>query len=85
MRIGPYCKVLPFFIYLVFIFFDFLDFGVIIEGSLSAIRKCDIAQLVSELRLCVVNAALSECRWWWFTTNHESGFTDEMRMIIEFD
>ncbi len=41
-----------------------------------------IVQLVSELRLCVLNAASSESRWWRFTANHWTGFTDEMHMTI---
>ncbi len=40
------------------------------------------AQLVSELRLCVVNAASSESMWWRFSTDHRIGFTDEMYMTI---
>ncbi len=38
-----------------------------------------------DLQLCVVNAAPSESSWWRFTTNHRTGFTDEIRMIIAFD
>ncbi len=45
----------------------------------------NIALLVSDLRLCVLNAAPFESRWWRFTANHGTGFTDEMRMIIAFD
>ncbi len=43
------------------------------------------ALLVSELRLCVVNAAPSESRWWRFTADYRTGFTDKMRMEIGFD
>ncbi len=42
----------------------------------------DIAKLVSELRLCVLNAAPFENSWWRFINNHRTGFTDEMRMTI---
>ncbi len=45
----------------------------------------EIALLVSDLRLCVLTAAPSESRWWRFTANHGTGFTEEMRMIIAFD
>ncbi len=45
----------------------------------------DIASLVSELRLCVLNAAPFENRWWRFTANQGAGFTDEMRMHIAWD
>ncbi len=34
--------------------------------------------------LCIKYAP-SESRWWRFTTNHRTGFTDEMHMIIAFD
>ncbi len=40
----------------------------------------DFAWLVSELRLRVLNAAPSENRWWRFTANQRTSFTDEMRM-----
>ncbi len=42
-------------------------------------------KLVSDLRLCVLNAAPSENRWWRFTTNQGTGFTDEMRKHIAWD
>ncbi len=42
----------------------------------------DISWLVSELRFCVLTAAPFENRWWLFTTNHGTSFTDEMRMRI---
>ncbi len=42
----------------------------------------EIAQLVSDLRLCVLNAAPYENSWWRFTANHRTVFTDEMRMTI---
>ncbi len=42
----------------------------------------DIASLVSNLWLCVLNAASSESRWWRFTANHRTGFTDEMHKTI---
>ncbi len=45
----------------------------------------DIASLVSELRLCVLNAAPFENRWWRLTANQGTGFTDEMRMHIAWD
>ncbi len=32
--------------------------------------------------LCVLNAAPFESRWWRFTANHRTVFTDEMRMTI---
>ncbi len=32
-----------------------------------------------------LTAAPSENRWWRFTANHGTGFTVEMRMLIEFD
>ncbi len=32
--------------------------------------------------LCVLNAAPSENRWWRFTTNHRTGFTDAMHRTI---
>ncbi len=38
--------------------------------------------LFSELRLCVLNTAPFENRWWRFTANHRTVFTDEMRMTI---
>ncbi len=41
--------------------------------------------LVSDLRLCVLNAAPFENRWWRLTANQETGFTDEMRMHIAWD
>ncbi len=46
------------------------------------IADCGIAYLVSDLRLCVLNAAPSENSWWRFTANHRTVFTDEMRMTI---
>ncbi len=39
----------------------------------------------SELQLCVLNATPFENRWWRFTANHGTGFTDEMRMTIACD
>ncbi len=45
----------------------------------------DIASLVSDLRLCVLNAAPFENRWWRLTANQGAGFTDEMRMHIAWD
>ncbi len=45
----------------------------------------DIASLVSDLRLCVLNASPFENRWWRFTANQGTGFTDEMRMHIAWD
>ncbi len=33
----------------------------------------------------VLNAAPFESRWWRFTANHGTGFTDEKRTIIAFD
>ncbi len=48
----------------------------------SAIFGSDLA---GGLRLCVLNAAPSESRWWRFTANHGTGFTDKMRMILAFD
>ncbi len=40
----------------------------------------DISWLVSEL--CVLTAAPFESRWWRFSANHRTSFTDEMRMRI---
>ncbi len=48
-------------------------------------NESDIASLVSDLRLGVLNAALFENRWWRFTANQGAGFTDEMRMHIAWD
>ncbi len=45
----------------------------------------DFAWLVSELWLRVLNAAPSENRWWRFTANQRTGFTDEMCMRIAWD
>ncbi len=45
----------------------------------------DIASLVSDLRLCVLNATPFENRWWRLTANQGAGFTDEMRMHIAWD
>ncbi len=45
----------------------------------------DIASLVCELRLCVLNATPFENRWWRFAANQGTGFTDEMRMHIAWD
>ncbi len=42
----------------------------------------DIAKLVIDLQLCVLNPAPSENRWWRFTANHRTVFTDEMPMTI---
>ncbi len=42
----------------------------------------EIALLVSDLRLCVLNAAPFENNWWRFTANQRTVFTDEMRMTI---
>ncbi len=47
--------------------------------------KRDIASLVSDLQLRVLNAAPFENRWWRFTANQGTGFTDEMRMHIAWD
>lgn len=45
-----------------------------------------VAWLVGGLRLCVLNGALFENRWWRFSANHETGFADWMRVnIIMFD
>ncbi len=41
-----------------------------------------IAQLVSELWLCVLNAASFENRRWRFTASHRTVLTDEMRITI---
>ncbi len=38
-------------------------------------------KLVSDLWLCVLNAAPSESRWWRFTAKQRTIFTDEMRTI----
>ncbi len=48
-------------------------------------NESDIASLVSKLRLCVLNAAPFENRWWRLTANQGTGFTDEMRMHIAWD
>ncbi len=45
----------------------------------------DIASLVSDLRLCVLNASPFENRWWRFTANQGASFTDEMCMTIAWD
>ncbi len=37
------------------------------------------------LTLCVLTVAPSESKWWWFSANQETGFTEEMRMIIACD
>ncbi len=42
----------------------------------------EIALLVSNLRLGVLNAAQFKNRWWRFTANHRTVFTDVMRMTI---
>ncbi len=56
------------------------------ESKMNRLRyERDIASLVSELRLCVLNAAPSENRWWRLTANHRTVFTDEMRMHIAWD
>ncbi len=41
-------------------------------------RERDIASLVSDLRLCVLNASPFENRWWRFTANHRTVFTDDV-------
>ncbi len=38
-------------------------------SQLNRLRYCDIASLVSDLRLCVLNAAPFENRWWRLTAN----------------
>ncbi len=43
------------------------------------------AYIVSELRLCVANAASSESTWWRFTTDYRTGFPDQMRTTITCD
>ncbi len=42
----------------------------------------EIAELVRELRLCVLNAAPFENNWSKFTANHRTVFTEEIRMTI---
>ncbi len=58
-----------------------------ISRSLSQMNRLryerDIASL--DLRLCVLNAAPFENRWWRLTANQRTGFTDEMRMHIAWD
>ncbi len=56
----------------------------IIEGDSSAITNA-ICPSLSVNYGCVLTAALSENRLWRFTANQETGFTVEMRMLIEFD
>ncbi len=56
-----------------------LDIVFIIECDSSAILNAILN--ISELRLCVLTATPFENRWWRFTANHRTGFTDEMRMI----
>ncbi len=41
-----------------------------------------IAKLVSEQRLGVLNAAPFENSWRWFSANHRTVFTEEIRMTI---
>ncbi len=45
----------------------------------------DIASLVRDLWLRVLNAAPFENSWWRLTANQGTGFTDEMRMHIAWD
>ncbi len=48
---------------------------------LSAIMNT-ILRSLSEEYGCVLNAASSESRWWTFSTNHRTGFTDKMCMTV---
>uniref|UniRef100_A0A673J5Z2 non-specific serine/threonine protein kinase n=1 Tax=Sinocyclocheilus rhinocerous TaxID=307959 RepID=A0A673J5Z2_9TELE len=69
--------------------------GVIIETYVGCAKNriCNESPAILNAILCslsvnygsVVNAAPSESTCWRFTTNHRSGFTDEMRMEIAFD
>ncbi len=45
----------------------------------------EIALLVSNLWLCVLNAALFENRWWRFTANHRTIFTDANHRTVFTD
>ncbi len=53
---------------------------------ISAVKPVSwLAVNLHQLRLRVLTVAPSENRWWRFTANQETGFTAEMRMLVEFD
>ncbi len=62
----------------------------VISSNEMRIIKCDSSAILnailrSDLWPCVLNGAPSESTRWRFTTNHRTGFTDDMCVIIACD